>query len=67
MAMARINILVHQQILQLLDRVPGSGVAVADGMVEFSLGELIFVCFLYKQDASLLTLLITAGCFIILD
>jgi hypothetical protein len=68
--MERIHILVHQQILQLVNRVPGgcssgSGVAIAGGMVDFALGELIFVCFLFKQDVSLLTLSITAGCFII--
>jgi hypothetical protein len=56
--MSRINILVHQQILQLLYRVPGGcssglGVDVAGGNVEFALGELIFVCFLFKQDVSL--------------
>jgi hypothetical protein len=60
---ARINILVPQKILQLLDHVPGgcssgSGVALAGGMVDFALAELIFVCFLFKQDVSLLTLLI---------
>jgi hypothetical protein len=43
----------------------GSAVAVAGGMVDFALGELIFVSFLFKKDVSLLTLLITTGCFII--
>jgi hypothetical protein len=69
-SMEIINILVHRQILQLVDRVPGrcssgSGVAIAGGMVDFAFSELIFVCFLFKQDVSLLTLLITAGYFII--
>jgi hypothetical protein len=31
----------------------GLGVDVAGGNVEFALGKLIFVCFLFKQDVSL--------------